>query len=431
MTNPATPQLHATHQAVVARFVATCQNDARVVAAFLGGSYATGKADRHSDLDLYLITTAEAYAGFLADKEVWIRQLGEPLFREDWDTPHGLFFILADGTEGELWIGHTSHFAHLHEGAYLVLLDKEGLLTGVDFPARTADPDEQRARLRQLIMDFWHEWGHFHKALAREQLWFAYGALETMRHICVNLARLQHNFADPDIGAEPFFKIEQVLPVKQLTRLRTTFCALEPAAIQHAGQTLLQFYREVATTLATSHSLPYPTALDRLMAEQPVEERAATDAEPARSNIAIRLAPITIDNWGECSQLQVKPAQAHFITSNLISIAEMQFYPAWRAYAIYVGDQMVGFAMLECNQEEAWWISSLMIAAAFQGQGYGRLALAALVDLVVGQGCTALLVGYADDNAVARKLYERAGFVELGLDDEGDMVAQIKLAEDS
>lgn len=270
MTTSATTQLHATHKAVVARFVATCQSDGRIMAAFLGGSYATGQADSHADLDLYLITTAEAYADFLADKEALIRQLGEPLFLEDWGAPHGLFFILADGTEGELWIGHTSHFTHLHGGAYIVLLDKEGILAGVNFPEHTADLDEQRATLRQFSMDFWHEWGHFHKALAREQLWFAYGALETMRHICVNLARLQHNFADPYIGAEPFFKIEQALPVEQLTRLRTTCCALELAAIRQAGQTLLQFYREVATTLATSHKLPYPTALDRVM----VGERA-------------------------------------------------------------------------------------------------------------------------------------------------------------
>lgn len=268
MTTSVTPQLYTTHKAVVERFVATCQTDARIVAAFLGGSYATGKADAHSDLDLYLITTDEAYAEFLADKASWIRQLGEPLFLEDWGTPHGALFILADGAEGELWIGQASRFTHIHGDAYIVLLDKQGILAGVDFPKHTAEPDEQSAALRQLIMNFWHEWGHFHKALAREQLWFAYGSLETMRHICVNLARLQHNFADPYIGDEPFFKIEQALPVEQLARLRTTFCALELEAIRQAGQTLLQFYRDVATKLATSYHIPYPTALDRVMAGQ-------------------------------------------------------------------------------------------------------------------------------------------------------------------
>lgn len=147
--------------------------------------------------------------------------------------------------------------------------------------------------------------------------------------------------------------------------------------------------------------------------------------------MSIRVEPINIDNWVDCSQLRVKPEQERFITSNLVCIAEVQFYPNWGAYAIYAGDQLVGFAMIEGNEAEAWWISSLMIAAEYQRQGYGRLALAALVDLVITQGCTALLVGYANDNTTARKLYQQAGFVEVGLDEEGDMVAQINIAQNS
>lgn len=49
------PDMPAHHQAVVARFVAACQADERVLAAFLGGSYAAGTADARSDLDLYAI----------------------------------------------------------------------------------------------------------------------------------------------------------------------------------------------------------------------------------------------------------------------------------------------------------------------------------------------------------------------------------------
>ena len=58
------------HQLIVDRFLAACQADAHIVAAFLGGSYANGTADAHSDLDLYLITTDEAYAEFLAERDI-------------------------------------------------------------------------------------------------------------------------------------------------------------------------------------------------------------------------------------------------------------------------------------------------------------------------------------------------------------------------
>lgn len=76
-------QLPNNHQGVTNRFVAACQADERVVAAFLGGSYAKDTADAYSDLDLYLITSDEAFEDFLAGRKVFIRLLGEPLFLED------------------------------------------------------------------------------------------------------------------------------------------------------------------------------------------------------------------------------------------------------------------------------------------------------------------------------------------------------------
>ena len=100
------------------RFLVACQADDRVIAAYLGGSYVSGTADAYSDLDLYLITTDEAYESFLAEREAFIRLLGEPLFLEHFGAVHGLFFMFADETEGELWIGRASQFQHPHEGPY-------------------------------------------------------------------------------------------------------------------------------------------------------------------------------------------------------------------------------------------------------------------------------------------------------------------------
>jgi lincosamide nucleotidyltransferase len=250
---------------VVDRFLAACQADDRVVAAFLGGSYASGTADAYSDLELYVITTDADYEEFLVGREAFIRTLGEPLFLEDWGNPNCYFFIFADSTEGEWWIGRQSDFKQIHGGAHTVLLDKQGILTGVDFPLHEADPTEQLETLRQLIMSFWHEVGHFNKALARQQVWFADGSLEAMRHICVNLARLQHNFRDEGVGEEPFFKVEQAMPVEQLAPLQATFCPLELEAIRQAGAVIFQFYRAVATDLAARHGLAYPAELERVM----------------------------------------------------------------------------------------------------------------------------------------------------------------------
>lgn len=261
------PFLH-NHREVLDRFVAACQADPRVAAAFLGGSYARGAADAYSDLDLYLITTDEAYEDFLAGREAFIRLLGEPLFLADFGNPYALFCIFSNGTEGELWIGRESRYHHIYAGAYSVLLDKKGLLANAVFPPHAADPARQLEILRQQVDGFWHELAHFIKAMGRKQLWFAMGQLEVMRQICVNLARLQQDFLDADAGKEPYFKVERALPVEQLTPLQATYPPLEYRAMLLAGRVITRFYQDVAPALAEAHGLTYQADLERMLADQ-------------------------------------------------------------------------------------------------------------------------------------------------------------------
>src|SRR3989475_12842006 len=141
------------HQIVMNRFVAACQTDERVVAAFLGGSYARDAADAYSDLDLYLITTDEAYDDFTASLEAFIRRLGEPVFLEDY---HGggadfVFFIFSNGTEGELALGRESHFTQIHVGPNKVLLDNKDYLSGAVFSAHEPPHAQQLETLRGLL----------------------------------------------------------------------------------------------------------------------------------------------------------------------------------------------------------------------------------------------------------------------------------------
>jgi len=252
------------HQATVERFVAACQADERVVAAFLGGSYARGTADAQSDLDLYVITTDRAFDAFCAERVAFIYNLGEPLFLEDFGNRDIICYILADDTEGELCIGRVGAFTQIHSGPYRVLLDKLAILDNASFPPHLADPTAQTAKLRRYIDWFWHELSHFITAMQRDQIWWAHGQLEVMRLQCVNLARLRHNFADPYVTDE-YFKVELALPVEQIAGLQTTFCPLEKAAMLQAALVIRDFYRAVAPPLAHGHELAYPAGLEQVM----------------------------------------------------------------------------------------------------------------------------------------------------------------------
>src|SRR5258708_37198744 len=121
-------------QALVDRFVAACHADDRIIAAFLSGSYAKGIPDAYSDVDLGLITTDEAFEDFRSGREAFIRLLGAPVLLEDFDLPTNIFFIFADGTEGELAIGRESAFTQNRGGAFHNLLGKKGVLPGAALP---------------------------------------------------------------------------------------------------------------------------------------------------------------------------------------------------------------------------------------------------------------------------------------------------------
>jgi predicted nucleotidyltransferase len=260
--------LRPNQRAFIERFVKACQADDRVMAAFLGGSTVKGYADAYSDIDLCLITTDELFEGFFKERELFLRSLGELVFLEDFDLPNTVFYMYADDTEGELNFYSESRLEQLHSGPFRILLDKKNLLEGAEFPERVPASSEQIEKLRRQIQGFWHELSHFITAMRRDQIWWAQGQLESLRSICVNLARLRHNILDAGVGEEPYFKIEKVMPVEQLAALEETFCYLEKEEMLNAALTIVRFYLEVAPPLAQLHGIQYSHGLERVMLDR-------------------------------------------------------------------------------------------------------------------------------------------------------------------
>lgn len=261
-------QLRPNHQAFVDRFVKACLTDDRIVAAFVGGSYAKGYADAYSDLDLCVITTDQSFENFFNTREAFLRSLGELVFLEEFGNPNSSFYIFADDTEGELNFANENRLDQIHSGEFKTLLDKKNILAEATFPPFEPSSSEQQEKLRQEIYVFWHELSHFLTALGRDQLWWARGQLEALRSKCVNLARLKHNFLDPDIGEEAYFKLETVMPVEQLSALRKTFCPMEKGAMLNAVIAIVRFYQELAPALAQEHGIKYHQGLERVMVDR-------------------------------------------------------------------------------------------------------------------------------------------------------------------
>ena len=147
----------------------------------------------------------------------------------------------------------------------------------------------------------------------------------------------------------------------------------------------------------------------------------------------ITFRPVTRANFSAVVELTVMPEQEDFVSSNLYSIAEAYLEPTWTPLAIYAGDDLVGFAMFGCDDATGnWWIMRYMIDAQHQGKGYGTAALPLLIDLMVERhGCGEIFLGYAPDNDVAGRLYARMGFAPTGEMVESEIVARLRLVNQS
>ena len=247
---------------LVEPLVDTCARDPRVVAVFEGGSRARGEADEHSDIDVTVLVTVDALGGMLEEKEAFVRSIGDALFVEDFGIEHMAFAIFADGSELELHLLAISELDSIYAGPHRVLMDPRGILVGKVFPAEEPDPAARKRQLREVLMWFWHDLGHFTTAIARDQLWWATGQLEQLRNGCVNLVRLEQG---GEAEAEPYWKLDAEIATGPLDALRSTFVPVERDALLGAGRDVLAFFREHGRAAASAGGSAYPEALDRLV----------------------------------------------------------------------------------------------------------------------------------------------------------------------
>ncbi len=132
--------------------------------------------------------------------------------------------------------------------------------------------------------------------------------------------------------------------------------------------------------------------------------------------MSISIREITAENFVEAIKLKVKKEQENFVASNAASIAQSKFHTYLECYGIYYKDTMVGFAATGKNPDDGEiWIARHMIGAQSQGKGYGKAGLQKIIEMLRTQWkCTSIFVNVEPENAVAKGLYEKAGFQDTG-----------------
>ena len=98
----------------------------------------------------------------------------------------------------------------------------------------------------------------------------------------------------------------------------------------------------------------------------------------------IPLEPVTVASRAAVERLETAPGQEGFVESVAECLAEADRRRCWRPVGVYDGDALIGFAMYGFFWEYLpfgrLWLDRLLIDRRFQGRGYGRAALAALLE---------------------------------------------------
>ncbi len=141
--------------------------------------------------------------------------------------------------------------------------------------------------------------------------------------------------------------------------------------------------------------------------------------------MTVRLVPVTPENSAAVAALELGPDQTELVASNAESLEEALTDADARPRAIMAGETLVGFLMYASDADEAQ-IYRFMIDRRHQGRGYGKAALQAVLTEIRALGpARRVAICYEPENEAARRLYAAAGFVEDGLDEDGEMIAHL------
>lgn len=141
--------------------------------------------------------------------------------------------------------------------------------------------------------------------------------------------------------------------------------------------------------------------------------------------MTITFREITSDNYSQVLNLKITPEQeaAKFVSPVVRSLADAWFYrDEGIAYpkAVYEDEDLVGFIMYELDTEEQQvFIWRFLIDQAFQGKGYGRQTIEAVLAMAKEQAqMTKVVADYVDGNEPMKKILLDLGFEETGFNKE-------------
>ena len=141
--------------------------------------------------------------------------------------------------------------------------------------------------------------------------------------------------------------------------------------------------------------------------------------------MSVTLRDITGDNYFQVLELKISPEQeaAKFVAPVVRSLADAWYYREegiTYPKAIYANEDLVGFIMYDLDPEEQQvFIWRFLIDQRYQGKGYGRQTIEAVLAMAKEQAqMTKVVADYVDGNEPMKKILLDLGFEETGFNKE-------------
>lgn len=141
----------------------------------------------------------------------------------------------------------------------------------------------------------------------------------------------------------------------------------------------------------------------------------------------VRFTEVDATDWSILAEVEPRPDQRDFVAPVTRYLCLAHYGGEWRPLAIEAHGTIVGHVMWAVDEDDAsTWLGGLVVDAAHQGRGVGRMTVEGFLDRFTEDGKTDVALSYSPEDEVARALYLSIGFVETGEMEDDEIVARYR-----
>lgn len=236
------------------KVTALVKEDGRIRGLWAFGSLATGKADKYSDLDLYILVEKENYEQVFGERSSFAEKIGVVLstFEVEWPNCQLYGVILENCVEVDLCYCKPEQVEVF--GPYRILFDRKGGLEQLLLQHTVKFETDVKKRVGEQLDFVAYNLLHAINMLGRGEYWSSLRQLEMLRKRIVTLIGLRTR-TDVD---EEYRRLESLVSEEENSALQETLCGYSFGSLKEAIRIGATLFEQEAQKLCTEQGLAFP-----------------------------------------------------------------------------------------------------------------------------------------------------------------------------